>query len=161
MLFIHSTFLLCSLGCHILLQNCSVSLASGCCISPNLLVEFFMLFWNVLFCLYCFTLCRYLFNLSSFASIFWFISSSCIIIFSCVVFFFLFQHVSAFFLFVCFRILFICVSNRISHSGFDFLFVLFRGTPIFSQTDFAPHLIQSCFLLVYILILDLFFLFPS
>ena len=30
MLHIHSAFLLCSLGCHILLLNCSVSLASGC-----------------------------------------------------------------------------------------------------------------------------------
>ena len=30
MLLIHSAFLLCSLGCHILLQNCSASLAYGC-----------------------------------------------------------------------------------------------------------------------------------
>ena len=29
-LLIHSAFLLCSLGCYILFQNCSVSLASGC-----------------------------------------------------------------------------------------------------------------------------------
>ena len=30
MLLIHSAFLLCSLACNILLQNCSASLASGC-----------------------------------------------------------------------------------------------------------------------------------
>ena len=61
---------------------------------------------NVLFCLYCFTLCQYLFNLPSFASIFWFISSSCIVIF-CVAFSFLFLHIPTSFLCVivlaCFR----------------------------------------------------------
>ena len=31
----------------------------------------------------------------------------------------------------------ICVSNRISHPGFEFLFVFFRGTPILSWTNFA------------------------
>ena len=44
-LLIHSAFLLCSLGCHILLQNCLVSCAFGCwyvfcVISPQMLVEF-------------------------------------------------------------------------------------------------------------------------
>ena len=33
---------------------------------------------------------------------------------------------------------FICVSNRISHPGFDSFFVLFEGVPIFSHTNFAP-----------------------
>ena len=32
----------------------------------------------------------------------------------------------------------ICFSSRISHPGFDFLFVLLEGIPIFSQTNFAP-----------------------
>ena len=36
------------------------------------------LFWKVLFCLYCMVLFRYLFSFPSFASTFWFISSSCI-----------------------------------------------------------------------------------
>ena len=56
---------------------------------------------------YCFTLCRYLFNLPSFARTFQFISSSCIVIFSCVAFSLLFLHVPASFLrfiiFACFR----------------------------------------------------------
>ena len=45
-LLIHSAFLLCSLGCHILVQNCSVSLTSGGCYvsvsssPPHLSVEF-------------------------------------------------------------------------------------------------------------------------
>ena len=55
-------------------------------ICSHLWVEFFSLFWNVLCCLNCFTLYRYLFNLPSFASTFWYISSSCIIIFTCVAF---------------------------------------------------------------------------
>ena len=33
------------------------------CHLPDLLVNVFSLFWNVLFCLYCFILSRYLFNL--------------------------------------------------------------------------------------------------
>ena len=49
-----------------------------------------------------------------------------------VVSFFLFQHVQAYF---CFIIL-DCVSSRISHSGFDFFFVLFESIPMFSQTNF-------------------------
>ena len=36
---------------------------------------------KILFCLYCFTLCRYLFSLTSFPRTFWFISSSCTVIF--------------------------------------------------------------------------------
>ena len=32
---------------------------------------------------------------------------------------------------------FICVSSRISHPGFDYFFVLFEGFPIFSQRNFA------------------------
>ena len=37
--------------------------------SSYLLVEFFSLFWNVLFCLYSFILSRYLFSLASFAPV--------------------------------------------------------------------------------------------
>ena len=84
--FIHSAFSLCFFGCHIFVQNCSVSLASGCwyvfvSCPPNCWQNFLSLFWNVLFCLYCFTLCRYLFSLPSFARTFWYISSSCTVFF--------------------------------------------------------------------------------
>ena len=115
--------------------------------SPNLLVEFpfvfffFFFFWNVLFCLYSFTLYIYLFNLPSFPSTFWFISSSFSFVFPCVAFYFLSQHVPAFFLcfiiLVCFRKFFICVSIRISHPCFGLFFVLFEGISIFKQTYFA------------------------
>ena len=83
-LLIHSAFLLCSLDCHILVQNYSVSLASGCryifvSSLPTYWLNFLSLFWNVLFCLlfYPESIC---FNLPSFASTFWFISSSCTVI---------------------------------------------------------------------------------
>ena len=65
----------------------------------------------------------------SFASTFWFISSSCTVIFPVLPFLFcskIFQRLS----FVLWR--FICVSSRISHPGYDFFFVLFEGIPIFS-----------------------------
>ena len=114
------------------------------CVTPSqLLIDFFSLFWKALFCLYCFTLCRYLFNLLSLASTFWFISSSCTVIFSpCCLFLLppptfisapLFLIIRTFF-----RIFFICDSSLISHPGFCCCFVLFEGIPIFSQTNFAP-----------------------
>ena len=89
MLFIHSAFSLCFFGCHIFVQNRSVSFASSCwyvfvLLPPNCWYNFLSLFWKVLFYLYYFTPCRYLFNLPSFASTLWFISSSCTVIFSCV-----------------------------------------------------------------------------
>ena len=40
--------------------------------------------------------------------------------------------------FGCRRIFLICFYNRISHTGFEFLFVVLSKTPIFSQTNFAP-----------------------
>ena len=43
---------------------------------------------------------------------------------------------------VCCRI-FILDSSLSSHLGFDFLFVVFKETPIFSQTNFAPVYIKS------------------
>ena len=54
--------------------------------SPCLRVEFWLLFWNVLFCQYYFILSQNLFSLPS-ASTFWFISSSCIVCSTCIVFF--------------------------------------------------------------------------
>ena len=86
MFFIHSAFSLCFFGSHILAQNRSVSFASSrlhvfVSFPPNCWLNFLSLFWKVLFCLYCFTLCRYRFNLFSLASTFWFISSSCTVTF--------------------------------------------------------------------------------
>ena len=44
----------------------------------------------------------------------------------------------------CYRSLFICDSSLSSHPGFDFLLsVVFKGTPIFSQTNFASAYIKS------------------
>ena len=66
--------------------------------TPYLLVDFFPFIWNVLFNLYCFILSRYLFNIPSLASTFWFISLSCIFCFDyCVAFLFSCQSVKAFF----------------------------------------------------------------
>ena len=91
-------------------QNCSVSLASSCwyvfvSCPPNCWCNFLSLFWNVLFCLYCFTFCRYLFSLPSFTWTFWFISSSCTVIFSRGIFSILFPHIlgSLFPILACFR----------------------------------------------------------
>ena len=65
------------------------SLSSGCwyIFVHSSLRFFFSLFWNILFGMYYFILSRYLFCLPSFASNFWFISSSC---FTCVAFSFCF-----------------------------------------------------------------------
>ena len=68
---------LCSLGCHNLLQNCSISLTTGYWYAFMSFLPT-SLFWNILSCLYCFTLCRYLFNLISFAvTFFYFLNFSC------------------------------------------------------------------------------------
>ena len=122
-LLINSAFFLCSLGGHILLQNCSVSLASGCWYvfmsSPTTCwYNFLSLFCHGLLCLYCFTLCLYFLNLPPFSSIFWFISSSCIIIFSYVAFSFLSS----------------CVSCRISPLNLNFCLCSIR------EPRFSPKL---------------------
>ena len=106
--FILSAFTLCFFGCHIFVQNRSVSLAFGCwyvfvSCPPNCWWNFLSLFWNCLFFLY---LCRYLFSLHSFVRTFWFISSSFTVIFSLVVFSILFPHILGSFCFTilaCFR----------------------------------------------------------
>ena len=66
-----------------------------------------------------------------------------VVISSCVVFSFLSQHVPAFFLFLkSFLLVFVDFLSafRIEFpiQGFDFLFVLFKGTSVFSQTNFVP-----------------------
>ena len=134
-LFIHLAFSLCFLV-TILVQNRWVSFASCCwyvfVFPPSFWKNFLSLFWNILFCLYCLNLCRYLFNLSSFIRTIQFISWS-YIIFSCIAFSFLYLHFPA--SFICsiilayFRRYFICVSNRIY--GFDFFLRAFWGDPNF------------------------------
>ena len=105
------------------------------CYLPLLADRISSLFWNVLFCLHCFTLYRYLFNLPSFASIFWFISLSFIVIFLMLLFPFCLKRFLRFFvcfiIFACCQRFLICLSSRISHPGFEFMFVLFLGEPRF------------------------------
>ena len=83
-------FWLSSLRSHTLLQNRFASFASCCrtvvALYPLLDGIFISLFWKGLFCLYCLVLFRYFFSFPSFASTFWFISSSCIFCCSCVCF---------------------------------------------------------------------------
>ena len=104
-LFIHSAFSLCRFGCHILVQNRSVSFAFGCWYV--LLIEFSFIILECPILSIVLPFCRYLFNLPSFASTFWYISSSCIASFSCVVFSFpipIYFSVFIFFItFSCFR----------------------------------------------------------
>ena len=72
---------------------------------------------------YCFILSRYLFSYPSFTCSFWFISSSCIVCFTCVDFSFPSRHVPTFSLcfiiFACCRFR-ICIFIRISQPGFNF-----------------------------------------
>ena len=98
-------------------------------------VEFSFVFWKMLFCLYCLILFQCLLSLPSFACIFGFISSSCIVSFS-VIFFYLFVHCiislgifSFFSTFASCYSFFICLSNLISHLDFVFLFKFFWGIP--------------------------------
>ena len=169
-LLIHSAFLLFSwlpyFTPKLFSFSCIWLLVCFCVISPNLEVEFSFV---VLECstLYCFTLCLYLFNVPSFASTFWFISSNCIVIFFCLAFFFLSQLVSAFFLcfiiFAYFRsfiylfpvefpiqiLIFWSYSLREPRFSHKLIFLLHK----------LVHLIWLCFFLVYMLVLDLFFCF--
>ena len=150
MLLIHLVFLSCSLDCHILLQNCSASLASSCWYafvsSPSSCwLNFLSLFRNVLFCLYCFTLSWYLFNLPSFASSFWFISSSCIVIFSCVAFSFLYQYIPAFFLCL---IIFACFCRFLSAFSVEFPIQIFCLHSL-REPRFSHKLISLLHRLVY------------
>ena len=131
MLLIHSAFLLCSLRCHILLQNCFASLTSGCgnvlCHLLQLVSRFFLVLWNVLFCQYCFTLSRYLFNISYFASTWGVLSVLIALLF--LFYRYMFQQVFlCFIIFACCRWFLIGVSSQISHPNFEFLFVL-GGNP--------------------------------
>ena len=106
---------------------------------PYLLVELFSLFfffWNVLFCLYCFVLSLYLFNLLFFSPVFFFGWSLQVLFFLLVAI--LFSVLSEcifmfrFGILAC-RNLFVCDSRLSCHRGFDFLSVVFRQPRLFHK----------------------------
>ena len=104
---------------------------------------FFVFVGNFLFSLYSTILSQYLFSLPLLASTFWFISSTCIMSFSSWVAFcfppILFLGSSSVLSSLPVVIdFFICVSSRMSHPGFKFLFVFFKGITILSQINFSP-----------------------
>ena len=86
---------------------------SQCILQPQLTRQrFFSLFWNVLFCLYCFIQSRYLFSLPSFARNFWFISSISFVLIVVLLFSFrpyLFQSSSSVLSFFLITIIFIII----------------------------------------------------
>ena len=141
-----------SLGCHILVPNCSISLASGCWYvfvsSPPFVSRIpFRCFGMP--CFVCIVL--------PFVDIFliFFLSRVLSGLYPHVVLLFFLMVPFPFCLYTFLRLSFvlsfwsvfidfiICVSSRIFHPGFDFFFVLFEGILIFSQTNFAPALISS------------------
>ena len=75
--------------------------------------------------------------------LFWLVSLSCIISSSCHTFSAASKYILMFrfSIFACSFL--ICDSNLSSRPGFDFLFVVFRGIPMFSLTNFAPAHIKS------------------
>ena len=102
LLLIHSAFLLCSLGYHILLPFFFASLASSCwyVFAPYpLLVGRFIFRWFGMFCFVWILLSwlDFFFNFPSFSSTFWLIFSSCIVIFTCVAFFYLSKNCTSVF----------------------------------------------------------------
>ena len=133
-------------GCHIFIQNRSVSLASGCwyvfvSLPSNCCWNFLLFFGKS--CFVCIVLA--------------FVDISLIFLLSpalsglfpqVVLLFFLVSPVPFFpayfsaslfcIILACFRSFVICVSSRISHPGFDCFFVLLGGISIFSQTNFKP-----------------------
>ena len=138
-----------SFSCIQLLLVCFLSSHPTC---------FLSLFWNVLFCLYCFTFCLYLFNLPSFLSTFWFISSSCIVIFSCPN---MFQHFLCLLFLTVFVVILFTFPVKFPIQSLIFCLCSLRGHQ-FSHKQILLlhqllHLIQLCFLLVYMLILVFFF----
>ena len=86
---VHVSYLLFYFPLYILLRNCFIYYVSIKRIvfvhtPPTCMQNFLSLFWNVLFSFYCFILSRYLINFLSFAYIFWFISSSCVVRLVCI-----------------------------------------------------------------------------
>ena len=140
MLFVHLDFLLCSLRSHILLQNCFVH---SCLTRLLLCLRAFsaQLAGRIFF--RCFVMPSFVHIVLSCLDIFVVFLLSLIynlelfVLLDVLLLSFrpnLFQRSSPVFSFS----FLICVSSRISHPGFEFLFVFFRETPILSQTNFAP-----------------------
>ena len=102
----------------IVLFPCHPVVGMSSCILPLL-----SLFWNVLFCLYCFILPSLVFLLSLAPSDL-FLRVVLLVYLLCCSFLFI-QHVPASFLcliFACCCRFLICVSRRVSHTGFEFMF---------------------------------------
>ena len=139
-LFIYSAFFVIFFGCHIFFKIIRFLLHPVVGMFSYHLLPivdriFFHCFRMSCFFLYCFILCRYLFNLPSFARTFWFLSSSCIVIFSSDAFSFLFLHIPASFLcfiiLACFLIFFYLRFQSKFSSWIWFFFRAFWGNPNF------------------------------
>ena len=106
---------------------------------------FFRCFGTSCFFMYCLVLSRYLFSLPSFAIIFCLVSSSFIFRSSCRSFLVSPECILIFYfsIFACCHRFLIFDSILSSLLSFDFLSVVFRGTPILLQTNFAPAYIES------------------
>ena len=138
MLFIHSAFSLCFLGCHILVKSRFLLHPVVGMFSYHLLPVVDRIFFRC-------------FGMSYFICIVLpFIDISLIFlllpILSCsfpqvvLLFFLVLPFPFCLYMFQClsFVLSFWPVSSRISHPCFDIFLVLFKGIPIFSQTNFAP-----------------------
>ena len=149
---IHSAFLLRSFYFHILHQNCFVFFASGYWFVPvhsPLVGRIFFSSFGML-CLVCIAWLSHsvFLNFSSFAKIFWFISSSCIARLVCCFVLVLFsQHIPVcFFLssFACWCSFFTCSLNLFSYLGFFFLFWVLLGNTDVMIIDDQPY--NICYL---------------
>ena len=115
-------------------------------ILPLIVGRIFSLLWNFLFCLNRLVLSPYLLSFPSFAGVFlvdlklFFLCSSCRACSVSSEYFLMFRYS----ILACCRSLLICDSSHRSRPGFEFLSVVFKGTLIFSQTNFAPAYIKSC-----------------
>ena len=148
MLFVNLAFLLCFCS-SILQQNCFGLFVSGfwfdVIISPSTSWQNFLsLFWNVLFCLYCFTPSGDLLNIHSSAKIFWFTSLGWIVTFFLLFRFCVFipTYCRVYFSFLDTSVyscsLILRLSSLTSHPSFVFLIMFLKCTPILSQISFAP-----------------------
>ena len=144
----------------------SIRLLVCFCVMPSqLLIEFSFVVSECPVLSVLFSLCRYLFNLPSFAKTFWFISSSCIAI-SRVAFSFLFPRIPAsFFCFIilsCFR-WFFYLRFQSNFPSWFWPFCFLRESQ-FSHKLISPlhrlvHLTQLYYLLIYKVVFQLFYSF--
>ena len=164
-MFIHLDFcyvlfvlLFCS---KIVLFLCHPVVGTSSCILPLIADRICFVVLNMLFRLYRFTLYRYPFSLPSFASTFWFISSSFIVLFTCVNFSFLFQHVPAFFFSVLsflFAVIDFLSVFQVELSIRKFPFFFFGGSTIFSpaEINLFNSVMMLCCMLIYMFMQDIY-----